>query len=280
MFQYAAGRAVALARGVPLVLSTSVLTSPRRDETPRRYELDALSIESDLCTPTEEREISAALRLHRLIPWISRWKVCEEREPGFQRGVLEAPDHTILRGYWQSEKYFLQCAELISREFQLREPPRQHVEQWRAHMRSVDSVSVHVRRGDYVSSRAAACFHGSLSLDYYARAIDNMCALVSSPSFFIFTDDVQWCKDQLRNERYETHHVSGEASTTACEDLALMRSCKHHIIANSSFSWWGAWLARKDRSGPHHVIAPRRWFAHGLDAAAIADRFPSHWRVL
>lgn len=280
MFQYAAGRTLAARRGVPLVLSRAALSSPARGETPRPYELNRFRIEARLAHASEEREIAIACHLGGVTRWLGRWKVRRERSPRYDPAVLDSADGTLLRGYWQSEKYFSDCAERIGRELELAQPlPAAHAA-LRERMRETASVSLHVRRGDYVTSRTAAAFHGELPMDYYQRAIDRIRDVVAAPSFFIFSDDPAWCREHLDIPGCEVFHVSAELRSDGAQDLALMRGCRHHIIANSSFSWWGAWLAGVGQPEHGQVIAPRQWFAHADDHDSIADRFSPHWTLL
>jgi hypothetical protein len=279
MFQYAAGRSLAAARGVELLLSLGALSPRRRAQTPRAYELDGFGVVARRCDAGEEREIAGAVRLGRLSRLLTRWHVHSETGPGFDPHVAAVADGTVLRGYWQSERYFESDRAAIARELTPLEPLRPRHEAWRARMAGTPSVSVHVRRGDYVALASAASFHGAVPLAYYQRAIDRIRRTEPAPVCYVFTDDPAWCQANLVLDGCETHHVSAELRSSGIEDLTLMRSCSHHIIANSSFSWWGAWLAG---AGAHTgvVVAPRQWFVGTSDAASTADRFPSHWELL
>ena len=125
--------------------------------------------------------------------------------------------------------------------------------------RAATAVSVHVRRGDYVSDPAAQSFHGTCSPEWYAAVMKEMVARVEAPAFFIFSDDPQWARSNL--PAYEgMHFIDPQSDRRDFEDMHLMSLCCHHIIANSSFSWWGAWL---NPSPDKQVIAPARWFNQG-----------------
>ena len=142
-----------------------------------------------------------------------------------------------------------------------------------------ESVAVHVRRGDYVTLRSAAALHGTLPVEYYAAAISQLRATVASPHFYVFSDEPEWCASHLPLLVGEATFVSHNVGPKAWQDLMLMSRCRHHVVANSSFSWWGAWLAdQRHRGAPRQVIAPARWFAG--QALDTVDRFPAHWRVL
>ena len=135
------------------------------------------------------------------------------------------------------------------------------------------SVSVHLRRGDYASDPHTLAFHGVLGNDYYAAALDAVRRAVPDPQLFVFTDDPA-AVAALSPLGLPVTLVSGQGLSDLAE-LGLMARCTHHVIANSSYSWWGAWLG----IGDGVTVAPRRWFAKPSEAA-IRDRFPAHWHVV
>ena len=140
-------------------------------------------------------------------------------------------------------------------------------------MTSTDSVMVHVRRGDYVSLAAAAANHGTCTPEYYRAALDLLRQTVPAPTLFVFSDDPAWATANLRFD-VPTRYVSHNPPSEPDQDLRLMSACRHAIIANSSFSWWGAWLGQGER---RVVIAPSRWFA---DGRPTPDLIPTDWRTL
>ena len=135
---------------------------------------------------------------------------------------------------------------------------------------TTNSIAIHVRRGDYVSVESVAQTHGVCSLNYYRRAIDFVTHKVENPQFFIFSDDPEWVSEHL-STGYPTSYVIHNGPEEAFQDLRLMSLCQHQIIANSSFSWWGAWL---NKNAEKIVIAPRRWF---LDKRNTSDMCPENW---
>ncbi len=132
------------------------------------------------------------------------------------------------------------------------------------------SVSVHVRRGDYVSQRSAAAVHGVCSLQYYRSALAAISRTLHDPQFFVFSDDARWTREYLTFPGPATF-VDHNGPATAFQDLLMMSRCKHHVLANSSFSWWGAWL---NPSPDKSVVAPRHWFADGRETK---DLTPAEW---
>jgi len=137
---------------------------------------------------------------------------------------------------------------------------------------AVNAVCVHIRRGDYVSNPTTNQFHGNCSLEYYRPAMGIMALKVEDPNYFIFSDDPEWASDSLKGASSMTT-VDHNKADRNYEDLRLMSLCKHHIIANSTFSWWGAWLCKYTGK---IVIAPRRWFRDEL--LNTSDLIPTGWK--
>lgn len=277
MFQYAAGRRLALGQNIPLKLDvTWFLRWPSR-----AYALHALSIAEAFATPQEVREVAGpeTTGIGRLMFRLRRrWRIGYRwtwiHEPGlspFDAGVLVPRERTYLDGYWQSERYFSDVAVTIRRDFTLRAPPGARTRELADQIGAVDSVSVHVRRGDYVSDPKTSEIRNVCTPDYYRRCVAYVAAQVTRPHLFLFSDDPPWVAANLRFD-HPTTLVSEAASSGGHEDLRLMSLCRHHIIANSSFSWWGAWLnAREDKL----VLAPRRWMND--PRADDRDWLPPEW---
>jgi hypothetical protein len=278
LFQYAMGRAVSCALNTQLILDVSALGIGRRGQTARGFELDHFRHKARLATPREQRNF----RLLRLVPWmgplVGRWTACRERGLYYNPAVENLPDGSYLCGYWQSYRYFQGIAQLLVADYEAVERLSSASQAVAEKIGRLESVAIHVRRGDYVSLPAAASFHGTLSIAYYAAAIARMRQAVPTPHFFVFSDDHAWCSKHLPLHVGEVEHVSHNGPSHAWEDLVLMGRCRHHIIANSSFSWWGAWLADQRAEINRVVLAPIRWFAgHEHDTR---DRYPTHWETM
>lgn len=270
LFQYAAARSLALKHGCPVVLDAHWFDHPPPRDTPRALELMRYRVALRLASASEQAQfrwmrgkLSRHLRLHPL------HLVCEKGY-GVHAPALDAPKHSYLLGHWQSEAYFAGIRGELLQEFTPKAPPGAADLALMHHMQRGTPVSVHVRRGDYLSSKTAAQFHGLCSLDYYRTAIGLVAQRVSDPVFFIFSDDPEWTRAHIA-PAFPCHYVSHNRPEHAFQDLRLMSMCQHHIIANSSFSWWGAWLAPA-QSGM--VVAPATWFASGRPCP---DLIPSRW---
>ncbi|HEY0977967.1 MAG TPA: alpha-1,2-fucosyltransferase [Flavobacteriales bacterium] len=269
MFQYAAGHALARRLAVPLLLDRTFLDQrgPQVTWTPRHFELGVLRAPITFATEAEVRRARLELddvqhrRWKRLLPMFFKDACFVERvrihDPAFEQ--LTAP--VYLDGYWQNERYFSDTAEALRHELFLpaAEPAPRNADLMEQ-MGSCVSASLHVRRGDYVSLPEAASFHGVCSVDYYQ---DSARWLVEQgvDHFFVFSDDPDWVKTNIDLPGPATH-INHNTGAESHWDLFLMKHCRHHIIANSSFSWWGAWLGEP---AGKIVVAPERWLA-GSDA--------------
>lgn len=264
MFHYAFGRALALRHGASLKLDLSAFSRTRD----RAYGLAVFCIHDEVASQAELRQFDGAFKIGR-----SRWRDrlsqpfkkrgtllrLPERQFHFNRNALTIPDgaDVYVYGGWQSERYFADFADTIRRDFTFRYEPFGRNAELTEFMRSVNAVSLHVRRGDYVSDGRYVGVNGSLNLDYYRRAIEYVAGRVPNPHFFVFSDDPDWVRQNLdvaATSVFIDHNNNPEG---AHEDMRLMSICRHHIIANSTFSWWGAWLA----ANPDKiVVGPRQWF--------------------
>ena len=276
MFQFAAAYALALRCGVPCKVDL-------RDfgpNNPRRYELDRFVGAPQAATPDElpqppGRWRSRAIRLAARcgLPSLlrERGRFVESPISSYDDRFAALKDPVYLSGYYQSERYFQEAADEIRHIYTFRETPSGKNAALIARIVAGNSVSVHVRRGDYVSDPKTNRYHGTCEADYYARAVGLIASKVREPEFFVFSDDPDWAEANLTFPGPSTFvaHNTGDA---ASEDMRLMSICGHHVIANSSFSWWGAWL---NPSAGKIVVAPQRWFRGG--AHDTRDLIPSSW---
>jgi hypothetical protein len=272
LFQYAAGRRLAIEYQTELLLDLEWFRSTPASNTLRAFELSQYPIAAQPVVGLDERwcRFHGGRLTGRLgISW-GGWRLFRERSFDFDETVITIGDNTYLSGYWQSFRYFEEISDLIRTELTPTIPPTANDDQLLKIMSSTNSVSVHVRRGDYISQKAAAAVHGSCSPEYYDAALKLLCSQMPDPVFFIFSDDVNWVKNNMKFPG-QTIFVEHNDSASAFQDLRLMATCKHHIIANSSFSWWGAWLNRNEDKC---VIAPAKWFA---DHRKTPTLMPNSW---
>jgi len=275
LFQSAAGLRLAFTRKATLKVDLSALDNPG-SFAPRSYEMGGFRFSAEIADPSEvaAQAEPAPRGLRRLF---SRWRNASAGSPAIERhfcfdpDVLSLPDGVCLEGYWQSERYFSDAADRVRKEFSFRNPPVGKNAEILNEVAACNSVSLHVRRGDYVTNPETNATHGVCSIDYYYRAIDFIRERVSNPSFFLFSDEPKWVRENLEFDG-STTVVDHNGPDAGCEDLRLMSHCQHHIIANSSFSWWGAWL---NPNRNKIVVAPEHWFADGL--RDTSDLIPETW---
>lgn len=265
MFQYAAGRATSKRLGTDLALDVSSYKNQNPDDTPRHYELNCFNISANLdgkYTPPKGENSSKPFA-KEVGSFLAKLKGNSQniiREEGFpvNQKVLNAPDNSYLIGYWQSEKYFQDIRDIILKDFSFTTKPDAENTKMADQIKDkkATAVSLHVRRGDYVTNQHANTFHGTSPMEYYQKAVDLMAKKVQKPHFFIFSDDPAWTQENLKTGHPATY-VTNNDGDKGFEDMRLMMQCQHHIIANSSFSWWGAWL---NPSTEKIVMAPKTWF--------------------
>lgn len=267
MFQYAVGRALALARGTTLELDRGwYLEEGQRAKVRRVFELDSFELQARMTqypAALVRRWEAGRLTLPRRRMVVIR---AADADMAFDQSILDAPDRTLLIGYWQSEKYFSGVADVIRRDFSFRRPAAAENLRMGEAIRGRGAIAVHVRRADYVSDP----MHPTLGVEYYERAARIVLGRVADPIFVVFSDDADWAKANL-DFGCSTVYVTRNAGKS-WEDLRLMTLCRHHIIANSSFSWWGAWLGT---SPDKVVVAPERWF--GDETLDTRDLIPPGW---
>jgi hypothetical protein len=179
--------------------------------------------------------------------------------------VNKCPDNVSLYGYFQTEKYFSHISDEIRKDFTFK---KEILNPCKEAFDFKEVLSLHVRRSDYLSAHNVS-FHGNCGSDYYQNALAQF---DSDLPVIIFSDDTEWCKQQeiFKPERFLISETGNNLM-----DLCLMTMCTHHIIANSSFSWWGAWLANSQ-----NVVAPKQWYGPAGSHQSTQDLYLSHWKVL
>lgn len=188
----------------------------------------------------------------------------------FKPEVLQLKGNVYINGYWQTHKYFDAIADIIKKDFTLKSSPDEYNSKLLDQINSTESIVIHVRRGDYISNEQTNQYHGTCSIDYYKKGIGIIKSKIKNPHFFIFSDDPKWAEENIPTDAPTT--VSYNPPEKGLEDMRLMYSCKHFIIANSTFSWWGAWLSQNPEK---IVIAPKQWFKSTEKTGK--DIVPAEW---
>lgn len=275
MFQYATGRRLALKNGVDLKFEvSSCWTNPLGDYS-LSLEAFNIDIQNNLVAEREfrrydrRRERTGKIGLIYNPFFADPDKYVREKGFNFEPRVLELGDNVFLHGWWQNEKYFSDIRVVLLKDFSLKNPLSRQGEKTAVQMKSCNSVSVHVRRLDYVTNPKTKLKHGSLGKDYYDEALSRISSRFGDLTLFVFSDDIPWVKENMQFP-FEAHYVEGNMDKPH-EDMFLMSQCRHNIVANSSFSWWGAWLGTYP---DQMVIAPNKWTNYKDDGN---DRVPERW---
>ena len=282
MFQYAIGRVLSKLNKTELYLALSLYNHQHNTDTPRSYELDIFPNIDSKIPPnkilgkfTHLRKLKLLLNHYlnlNLQTYPQNW--IRENDHKFHPGILKLRGNYLLDGYWQTEKYFKKYRKQIFKDFSFPKKISKKNKLIIEQIRKKNSVSIHVRRGDYVTSKKTNRYHGVCTIAYYKKAVSLINKLVKKPWFVVFSDDPNWCKKHLpvpKNSLFVSHNTK----TNSFEDMRLMSLCKHNIIANSSFSWWGAWLnANKNKI----IIAPQKW----LKGANVnqSNIVPGNWKTI
>lgn len=259
LFQYAVGRAVAMHHQVPLKLDITGFTACKIHN---GYRLDQFYIDADVASLEEIAMLKGAsyffCRVLRKAGLIKNKTYYGEKQRTIYDPAVFTENARYLDGYWQNEQYFLDIRETLVKEFSPNEGLSSQAYIHQSRMQNTTAVSIHVRRGDYINHPDI----GVLDLDYYQSAVGYMKEKLENPVFFVFSNEIDWCKKNL-GFLENSYYIADTESEI--DDLVLMSKCQHNIIANSSFSWWAAWL----NQNPHKiVIAPRKWMSKN----------PNHYR--
>lgn len=274
MFQYAMGRRLALYHKTDLFLDCTFLNTESHHHIKREYELDVFKIKAQIATEKELKKFKSSNRISSRVqqrfPGLFSYKVISEKSHTFNKSILTASNNSWLNGFWQSEKYFIDIETIIRSDFEFQSPLQGLNKTLAEKIGSSESVSLHVRRGDYTNPTTLA-FHGICSPDYYYQAVETLSKKVAVRELFLFSDDAEWVKQNMRFSLPVTY-IDHNTGKNSFEDMRLMSLCKHNILANSSFSWWAAWLNANEHKT---VIAPKTWFAD--KQVNTRDVIPDNW---
>lgn len=271
LFQYAAGRSLSLKLGVDLELDiTWFLGNPDRS-----YALDVFSINAKIYSgPIFIPKWVKKLECRLVRKWGNRRlgaPIFRESHFHFDEAFSGIEQPVYLEGYWQSERYFSRYREVIAADLALKVTTSNLFKLLSNQIKSSNSICIHIRRGDYVTNPIAFQAHGICPLDYIYRGVNHVAANLVHPHCFIFSDDPEWVRDHFALDLPFTV-VDIAESNEAYLDLVLMAQCKHFVIANSSFSWWAAWLSENQSK---HIVAPKKWFSGS--EKRIDDLIPAGW---
>ncbi len=275
MFQYAAAKSLAIRLNT--TLSVDLYTfSKKTQATVRPYELGIFNIEDVVETSSIKAKAVTKAR-----PFIQKHRSFFQRlgvftdtyailyQPAFETLTGEV----VMSGYFQNESYFKDISELLRKDFSFKYPLTGKNKEVAGQISENQSVAVHIRRGDYLNKNSQSNF-AILEKDYYEKAINYISAHVKNPEFYVFSEDFDWIKDNLNFKEFPVTFIDWNKGKDSYIDMQLMSLCKHNIIANSSFSWWSAWLNNNEEK---KVIAPERWFVDEQKNESLDCFYPQGW---
>jgi hypothetical protein len=274
LFQYAVAKSLSLKFGLPFKLDLS----PMHNQSLRNFDLEEFALDLSIASPNDlKRTIpfnnNLIIRINRYLQRIGMnvFNTIYFEKELFKFQDIELNNPSIyLYGYWQSYKYFDDFRSEIFSNLELKEGLDEKNLRVKSAMQETSSISLHIRRGDYVKNLKTLAVHGVLGIEYYHNAINALNDCVESPEYFIFSDDLQWARDHLSRDA-NFNYIDINAEGKAVHDFELMRHSKHNIIANSTFSWWPAYL---NNYANKKVIAPKRWLNQNK---VFHDLLPSEW---
>jgi hypothetical protein len=280
MFQYAVARKLCLLHNTELKLDVRLLEPDHalpQNATYRAYELYIFNIAANKCTQEDYQKIdqwpgypyTKNRSLKRLMGYLQKYasfyyikEYSRINELSLTRGeninILKIPNNSYLCGYWANRHYFDDIENSLRKDFTFRQALPKDLDHWKKRIQNTHSVSINVRRGDYLTNQTANRLFGVCSRQYYLNAMARMKTLVKDPEFFVFSDDIEWCKTSFGRLSDKIHFIPNNHAQRKFEfDIHLISLCKHNIISNSTFTWWGAWL---NQNTSKKVIYPLHWY--------------------
>jgi hypothetical protein len=273
LFQYACGRHLAIKRHEELVLDLSWFIQPHLLHSSRKFELNHFFINANIASFNSSliNSLSSNLYLRRIFGLLLAKESVIEGVDNKNIYELNRNKDIILKGYWQSQNYFLGIRNILLKEISPKCNLSQKYFDLKIRIEQAESIAIHIRRGDYVNNSRSTSLHGVLPASYYLNALEYMLSNTKHSHFFVFSDDISWVKNCLDFKGVNHTFIEGMEIQTTISEFDLIRCCRHHIIANSSFSWWGAWLGA---STNQIVIAPKQWYATRLTPPNL---LPPQW---
>lgn len=278
MFQYAIGQILSQRQQTELFLDIRFFDQDAslQATTPRDFEINVFNNDYKIANkevikgffnPDFSAKIKRKLGLN--YP-----KIFNETKMGYNEEIFNYTSPLYLSGYFQSYKYYRDHEDFIRSLFRF--PKEELKDRYRTILeatRNTNSVSVHIRRGDYINDASIQRIHGNCDKNYYLKAIQLICEKVENPKFYFFSDEPEWVEKEFWDLTHHSEFIDSRKEQSWV-DMFLMSECKHHIIANSSYSWWAAWL---NRSRNKTVIAPKNWFALEKLNKEAEDLLPEDW---
>lgn len=275
MFQYAAAKSLAMRLNTTLSIDLYTFTK-KTQATVRPYELDIFNIGNIPETFSAKAKFVTKARpfIQKHRSFFQKFSIFTDTYAILYQPVFETiKGNVIMSGYFQNEKYFKNIADNLQQSFSFKNPLDGRNADIAKRIQDKQSVAIHIRRGDYLNTNSKSNF---IILDkaYYEKAIGYITNRIENPEFFIFSEDFDWIKQNLNLENYPVTFIDWNKGRDSYIDMQLMSLCKHNIIANSSFSWWAAWLnSNKEKI----VLAPELWFCEDEKNKLLDQFYPDGW---
>jgi hypothetical protein len=278
MFQYAFASILSKIIGSQVLLDISSFDNDIKKGgfTPRNFELKVFENNYNLANSENINTFHKLSDVNKIKKFLGiRYpQFYKEESYRFQPDALKIDYDVFLMGYFQSFKYYIGYEDVVQKKFsfsfiKLGEFNKTLL----LKVKTCNSVAIHIRRGDYIADKSINQYHGICSIDYYLEAILYIASQQKSIILVFFSDDITWVKEQFKSLKHPTIFVDNNTDN-GCIDMFLMSSCKHNIIANSSFSWWAAWL---NKNQSKTVICPRKWFNDSEMQNEAKDLIPKEW---
>jgi hypothetical protein len=272
LFQYAAGLSLAEKHQTQFKINVDF----KQADTSRTLGLSHFNIFLESATPEEIKHYSpTSILFKKILSYLplALQKFYKERQFSYQPDFEKLGPNVYLKGYWQSERYFSTIATQVKDIFTLQPHFYSNILPLIEEIKQTESVSIHVRKGDYLL-HPYSDYYATLESAYYNNALAALQDNLPQLKLYVFTDDPKWVKENLALPIPYTL-ISGVQTRSMYEDFQAMLSCKYHIIANSSFSWWTAWLSAREGK---KVVAPKEWFKNG--PSDTADLIPKSWLIV
>lgn len=272
LFQFAAARALSLEKKQNLSIDIRSFANYKKHS---GYIIDNFfAVKPKIATPEEIHSLlkfRSSQGVLRILSFIGSRYLCGkklilEKNIHLKKNIDFFTVPCYLYGYWQSEIYFKKYEKIIRKDFKFKKKLSLQNKQVANFISTSNSIGIHVRRGDYLLSKIL----NTCDKDYYLGAANFLASLINKPNFFIFSDDPYWARSNIKL-KFPSEFIDWNTGINSTFDMHLFSLCKHQIISNSTFSWWGAWL---NDNNLKKIIAPKKWFLDGRDDQYIC---PSSW---
>jgi len=267
LFQFAAALALAQHLNAEIILDVSWYERELQSVDKRYMELDEFFDLSKIRRVKSKRHPKVEFAIKRA----KNYKVINDAKIDLSAfHSLSTRRHIRMRGYWQSEAYFTPIVDFLRSSYSKHQMMSTLANEIANEISSSISLGIHVRRGDYITNRKTNSFHGVCGEDYFKNATRLVLKSKKIDKVYVFSDDIQWCRENLN---LDVPNVLVESVVSDTEQLKLLSLCSHHVISNSSFSWWAAWFGYSEEQV---VIYPQVWFSDGSSLKCM----PVHWTSL